>query len=110
MEGGPAMLLQNRLDGSGAQAFDIAHRHADGSLVDRELRARLIDPRRQQRQAEPMALQHINQRIIKALPIREHRGHELGRKIVFQPGGLISFHSVSGAMRFAERITGKASD
>src|SRR5436305_1053290 len=57
-----------------------------------------------------MAFENINQRIIKPLAVGENGGHELGGIITFEPGGLISFYTISGAMRFAKGIAAKTGD
>src|SRR6266550_8895270 len=55
-----------------------------------------------------MAFEDIDQRMIKAFAVRQHRGHELGWKITLEPRGLIRLDAVSGAVRFAKRVSGKA--
>src|SRR3989442_15368031 len=57
-----------------------------------------------------MAFEDIDQRMIKAFAVRQHRCHELGGKVTLEPRGLIRLDAVSGAVRFAERVSGKAGD
>ena len=80
------------------------------SAMRHEGRAGFVDRRRQEFQTEPVAFQHINQRVIKSLAVGQHRRHELRGIITFEPRGLIRLDAVGGAVRLAEGVTGKARD
>src|SRR5205085_12400628 len=62
----------------------------------------LFRSRRRQRDSEPMALQNVNERMVKTFAVREHRRHELGGIITLEPSGLIRLDSVGRAVRTAE--------
>src|SRR6266498_3374187 len=92
------------------ESLDAPQRYADRLAVRCESRSGLIDRRRQQFQTEPMAFEDINQGMVEALAVRQHRGHELGREIALEPGGLVRLDSVGRAVRLAESVAGKAGD
>src|SRR5690348_13376100 len=55
-----------------------------------------------------MAFENVNQRTIKAFAVGENSGHEFSRVIALEPGGLICFNTISGAMRLAKSIATEA--
>jgi hypothetical protein len=78
------------------------------STTNGKQRPRFVDRRRQQRDAEPVTFEDIDERLVEALAIREHRRHELGRVVSLQPRRLIRLDAVGGAVRFAEGVTVEA--
>src|SRR5262245_23595289 len=57
-----------------------------------------------------MAFEDINKRMIKAFSIGENARHELRRIVTLQPGRLIRFDPVRGAVSLAKSIAIKTAD
>ena len=94
--------------GARGQPLHAGQRHAEQLSVRDERRPRFVDGWRKEFQAEPVAFQHIDQRMIEALPVRQHARHELRRMIPLQPRRLIRLDPVGRAVRLVEGVAGKA--
>lgn len=57
-----------------------------------------------------MAFEDVNQRIVEPFAVGEDAGHESSRIIPFEPGSLVGFDAVSGAMSLAESVTAETGD
>src|SRR6266568_2202500 len=75
-----------------------------------EMWAGLIDGRGQKRDTQAMAFKNVDERIVKAFAVGEDGGHEFGRIIQLEPGGLIGLDAISSAVRFAKGIAAEAHD
>ena len=100
--------LNHRIRRAGRESFHPRHRHTDGVAVRNEGRTGFVDRRRQEFQSEPMTFQHVDQRVIEAFAVGQHRRHELRRIVALEPRRLIRLNAVGRAVRLAEGVTGKA--
>lgn len=106
----PRPLRDDAAGGFIADPFRPRERNPNGKAVNGELRPRLVHRRRQKLQTQPAAFQDINQGLIEPLAVGQHCRHELRRVAAFEPRGLIRLDTVSGGMRLAKSVAGKARD
>src|SRR5207237_601635 len=76
----------------------------------RKRRSWLIHRRRQQRNAQAMAFQDINQWSVKTFAVGEDGSHKFGGVVMLEPRGLISFNAVSRAVSLAKRVAAEPGD
>jgi hypothetical protein len=97
-------FVQKHLFGTIGKSFHLESGHANFAVADGELRSRFVDPGPPERDAQAMAFEDINERVIKAFAVGEHGGHEFSGIITLDPGGLIGLDAISRAVRFAKGI------
>src|SRR5205814_4231140 len=68
-EGAPPAFLEDSVARALGQTLHADQWNTDRLMADGKRRARLIDGRWQQRDAEAMTFQHINERVIKAFAV-----------------------------------------
>ena len=99
-----------RVGGACSQALHPRQRHANGFAVRHKRWSGFVHRGRQKFRAEPVTFEDIDEWMVKAFPIRQHGGHELGGKVSFEPGRLIRFNTVGGAVRLAKSVAGESCD
>src|SRR5436190_24247170 len=98
------MLIEHACGRVLGQSLHTNQRHANELSFDRELRAGTGHAWRQMRDPEAMTFQNVNERMVDALAVGQHRRHKLDRMVTLEPRALIRLDTIRAAVRFAESV------